>query len=149
MGRKPYLFILSFSDLDVLNFPSAHSAPVGRPDLRILVAEDNPVNQKVIQQLLKRLGYQADLVANGYQVLAALEQTSYDVVFLDIQMPEMDGLTAAREIQQRYPKDRPRLIALTASGLTGDRELCLAAGMDDYLSKPILLDELQQRLQNC
>lgn len=92
----------------------------------------------------------AELVSNGQQALDAIAQQRYDVVFLDVQMPVMDGLTAARKICDLYgPEARPRLIALTASGLTGDRELCLQAGMDDYLSKPILLDELQQKLQNC
>jgi len=106
--------------------------------LRILVAEDNAVNQRVADLLLRRLGYDATMVGNGKQVLERLRQESYDVVFLDIQMPEMDGLETAREICRVYPESgRPWLIALTAHAVEGDREDCLAAGMNDYLSKPV------------
>ena len=108
-----------------------------RLPLRILLAEDNPINQKVAMRILARLGYRPDLAANGLEVLEALERQEYDVVLLDVQMPEMDGLTAAREIRARWPSPRPRLIAMTANAIRGDREACLAAGMDDYLSKPV------------
>lgn len=118
--------------------------------LRILLAEDNLVNQKVALQMLQRLGYRADRVANGLEVLQALSQQSYDVVFMDMQMPEMDGLEATRQICQRFPQStRPRIIAMTANAMQGDREMCLNAGMDDYLSKPVRLEELEKALQRC
>jgi len=104
--------------------------------LRILLAEDNIVNQKVELLLLKRLGYQADLVSNGQEVLDAISRQSYDVILMDVQMPEMDGLTATRYICQNYSQ-RPWIVALTANAMQEDRETCLEAGMDDYISKPI------------
>jgi len=104
--------------------------------LRILLAEDNIVNQKVELLLLKRLGYQADLVSNGQEVLDAISRQSYDVILMDVQMPEMDGLTATRHICQNYSQ-RPWIVALTANAMQEDRETCLEAGMDDYISKPI------------
>jgi PAS domain S-box-containing protein len=109
-----------------------------RPE-RLLLAEDNNVNQQVVLHILGRLGYRADLAANGLEVLSALERQPYDVILMDMQMPEMDGIEATQAILQRYPdrQDRPWIIALTANAMEGDRERCLEAGMDDYLSKPI------------
>ena len=105
--------------------------------------EDNQVNQKIALLTLQELGYQADVVSNGVEALYALRRQAYDVVLIDVQMPVMDGLTTARCIHHEWPKSqRPRIIAMTANALEGDREKCLAAGMDDYLSKPICLDEL-------
>jgi CheY-like chemotaxis protein/HPt (histidine-containing phosphotransfer) domain-containing protein len=116
--------------------------------LRVLLADDNPINQKVGLSVLQRLGYRADLAGNGREVLRALEQKSYDIVFLDVQMPEMDGLEATRQIRQRYPADKaPCIIAMTGNALMGDRERCLAAGMDDYISKPVRIAELQDLLE--
>jgi CheY-like chemotaxis protein len=118
--------------------------------LRILLAEDNLVNQKVATRLLDRLGYRADVVSNGLEVLQALQRQDYDVVLMDIQMPEMDGLEASRRIQQGWPlARRPRLIAMTANAMQGDRERCLEAGLDDYISKPIRLEALGQVLGQC
>lgn len=115
---------------------------------RILLAEDNRVNQKFAVLLLKKLGYQADVVSNGAEVLQALHSHSYDVVFMDVEMPEMDGLTATRQICEQWSvHERPRIIALTAYAQRGDREQCLAAGMDDYITKPIELPKLVQALQ--
>lgn len=114
--------------------------------LRILVAEDNAVNQKVALQMLKRLGYSADVAANGLEVLHALERQTYDVVLMDIQMPEMDGIEAAQKIQERWPNG-PRIIAITAYALEGDRERFIQHGMHDYISKPIQIDELQTALE--
>lgn len=171
----------------------AHKLP-----LKILLAEDNVVNQQVALHLLQRLGYRADVVGNGLEVLEALHRQSYDVVFMDVQMPEMDGLTAARCIcqeptfawglgdagenlnielsgasliethqksnsptfitrppekvpGQQNPKSnkRPRIIAMTANAMQGDREMCLEAGMDDYISKPIRMEELVRALSKC
>ena len=128
--------------------PAHASAPPARPaPLRVLVAEDHVVNQRVALRLLERLGYRADLAANGLEVLDAVERRPYDVVLMDIQMPEMDGLQAARWIAQRRRADgRPRIVAMTANAMPGDREAYLAAGMDGYVAKPIDLDELAAAL---
>lgn len=118
--------------------------------LRILLAEDNLVNQKVALHLLKRLGYNADVAQNGQEVLVALRRQSYDVVFMDVQMPEMDGLEASRQICQEWDLSmRPQIIAMTANAMEGDREKCLAAGMNDYISKPIRLESIVQALCQC
>jgi len=118
--------------------------------LRILLAEDNLVNQKVALLLLRRLGYRADKACNGLEVLAALHCQPYDVVLMDVQMPEMDGLNATRCICQQWShSNRPWIIAMTANAMRGDREECLEAGMDDYISKPIRLEELIRALSQC
>ncbi len=115
--------------------------------LRILLAEDNVVNQKLAVHLLGQMGYRPDVVANGLEVLRSLERQPYDVILMDVQMPEMDGLAATREICARWPRGlRPRIIAMTANAMQGDREACLEAGMDDYVSKPIRVPELRQAL---
>jgi PAS domain S-box-containing protein len=112
--------------------------------LDILLVEDNPVNQKVAIHLLARLGYNVDAVGNGLEAVRAVEQRDYDLVFMDVQMPEMDGFAATREIRHRIPLARqPKIIALTANAVQGDRERCLAVGMDDYVPKPVKLDDLQ------
>ena len=120
-----------------------------RHPLRLLLAEDNPVNQKLALRLLGQMGYRADVAGNGLEVLDALARQPYDVVLMDVQMPEMDGLEASRQINQRWARHlRPRIIAMTANAMAGDREMCLAAGMDDYLTKPIRVPELVAALQN-
>jgi len=114
-----------------------------RHPLRILLAEDNAVNQKLALRLLQQMGYRADVAANGLEAIEAIERQTYDVVLMDVQMPEMDGLDASREINKRWPREqRPRIVAMTANAMQGDREMCLAAGMDDYISKPIRVEEL-------
>jgi CheY-like chemotaxis protein len=118
--------------------------------LRILLAEDNVVNQKVGLKILERLGYKADVAQNGLEVLASLEKQAYDVILMDIQMPEMDGVEATRQIHDRWPaEERPYIVAMTAHALTSDRELYLSEGMDDYISKPVCMDELRQTLERC
>ncbi|MDD2835102.1 MAG: response regulator, partial [Methanothrix sp.] len=121
--------------------------PEKRNDLVILLAEDNPVNQKVALSMLKRLDYRADVAGNGLDVLSSLERKDYDVILMDIQMPDMDGLHATRCIREQKMKKQPYIIAMTAYALDGDREEFLKAGMDDYLSKPIRMDELKDALE--
>jgi CheY-like chemotaxis protein len=130
--------------------PSYPTAPFG--PLRILLAEDNLVNQKVVVSQLKKLGYDAATAANGVEALSALEQGSYDVIFMDCHMPEMEGYEAVRRIREREStrdgsnRASVYIVALTASAMEGDREKCLAAGMNDYLSKPTRLDDLYAAL---
>jgi len=121
-----------------------------RLPLRLLVADDNAINQKVALMLLKRLGYNADAVGNGVEVLRALETKIYDIILLDVQMPEMDGYEAARRVCAKWSAlehERPRMVAMTGNAMQGDRERCLAAGMDDYISKPVRVEELKAALE--
>jgi len=118
--------------------------------LRVLLAEDNAVNRQLALRLLEKLGYGADVAVNGLDALQALRRRPYDVVLMDVEMPEMDGLEAARRIHREWRgRERPRIVAMTANAMQGDREICLAAGMDDYVSKPIHLDELAEALRRC
>ncbi len=113
--------------------------------LKILVAEDNMINQKLITKILSQLGFQADVVSNGLEAIEELKRVRYDVVFMDVQMPEMDGLEATKYIVQNWKSDeRPFVIAMTANVMQGDKEKCLNAGMDDYLSKPVVIDDVQK-----
>ncbi len=115
--------------------------------LQILLAEDNPVNQKVIIRMLKRMGYKPDAVSNGLRAIQALKERSYDLILMDIQMPEMDGMEATRLIRGRHPGGQnPQIIAMTAHALEGDKERCLEGGMDDYVSKPVRIEELVSAL---
>ncbi|WP_448561786.1 response regulator [Trichothermofontia sp.] len=121
-----------------------------RLPLRILLAEDVIVNQRVALRMLNRLGYQADTALNGEEVLQALRCRAYDVIFLDVQMPRMGGLETAQRIRNEWPPaERPWLVAMTAHALAGDRESCLQAGMDDYVSKPIRFETLVAALKRC
>jgi GAF domain-containing protein/CheY-like chemotaxis protein len=130
-----------------LSAPAAPFRPQMDPDmakrlpLKILLAEDNAVNQKLALRLLQQMGYRADVAANGLEAVEAINRQKYDVIFMDVQMPEMDGLEATREIR-KLQVAQPRIIAMTANAMQGDREMCLAAGMDDYMTKPIRIDEL-------
>jgi signal transduction histidine kinase/CheY-like chemotaxis protein len=118
-----------------------------RRPLRILLAEDNVVNQKLALRILQQMGYRADLASNGLEAIESVRRQIYDVVLMDVQMPEMDGLDAAREICSRWmPHERPRIIAMTANAMQGDRDLCLSSGMDDYLTKPIRVERLVEAL---
>jgi CheY-like chemotaxis protein len=120
-----------------------------RHPLRILVAEDNVVNQKLALRILQQMGYRADLASNGIEAIESVERQPYDVVLMDVQMPEMDGLEASRRITAKWPADaRPRIVAMTANAMQGDREMCLAAGMDDYITKPIRVDQLVEALNH-
>ena len=130
-----------------LNLQRAAGQSQLQAPLRILLAEDNVVNQRMAQLLLERLSQTADIVSNGIEAVEAAMRLPYDLILMDVLMPELDGLDATRQIRERLPKDRqPRIVAMTANALTGDRELCLAAGMDDYISKPVQLDQLAKVL---
>jgi PAS domain S-box-containing protein len=142
--------------VSVLSAPAARSAmppvpaaPGPHPaSLRILITEDTPMNQVVLRLMVERLGYQADCVSNGNEALAALEQHPYDVILMDMHMPDLDGIATTRHIRARW-SDGPVIIAVTASATPDDRAQCLAAGMDDYLTKPIRLERLQAALDQC
>jgi signal transduction histidine kinase/HPt (histidine-containing phosphotransfer) domain-containing protein/BarA-like signal transduction histidine kinase len=128
--------------------PSLDATFARRIPLRVLLADDNPINQKVGLSVLQKLGYRADVVSTGVEVLHALERKAYDIIFLDVQMPEMDGLEATRQICNRWPPERrPCIIAMTGNALMGDREKCLQAGMNDYITKPVRIAELQEALE--
>jgi PAS domain S-box-containing protein len=145
MGHSPAFY--------AANDRAAFDTDMGaRLPLRILLAEDNLINQKVALLELERLGYAADVAANGHEVLAAVERASYDVVLMDVHMPVLDGLQATRQI--RASRDvaggrQPWIIAMTANAMQGDRELCLAAGMDDYIAKPVHIHELRAAIERA
>ncbi|MGI8856807.1 MAG: response regulator [Thermomicrobiales bacterium] len=121
-----------------------------RMPLRILLAEDNVVNQKLAVQLLGKMGYRPDVASNGLEAIQALERQSYDVILMDVQMPELDGLEATRRICRRWPRGaRPFIIAMTADAMQGDREKCLNAGMDDYVTKPVQVTALINALMRA
>jgi CheY-like chemotaxis protein len=117
-----------------------------RHPLRILIAEDNMVNQKLTERVLTKLGYGAEIVTNGSDAVEATRQRPFDLILMDIQMPEMDGLEATRLIRQQNGR-QPVIIAMTANALQGDREECIRAGMNDYISKPIKLEGLVSLLE--
>ncbi|MDQ1311605.1 MAG: hypothetical protein QG605_144, partial [Euryarchaeota archaeon] len=126
---------------------SGEGYKLDRP-LKILLAEDNIINQKVAMRMLERLGYHADIAANGEEVLKALKDRPYDIVLMDVQMPEMDGLEATKRIRSASGC-QPYIIAMTAHAMKGDREVCLEAGMNDYVSKPVRMEELQAAIECC
>jgi CheY-like chemotaxis protein len=127
--------------------PRIDATMASRHPLRILLAEDNAVNQKLALRILQQMGYRADLASNGLEALESVARQTYDVVLMDVQMPEMDGLEATRRIVANGSQ-RPRIVAMTANAMQGDREMCLAAGMDDYVTKPIRVDQLVEALNN-
>ena len=121
-----------------------------RQPLRILVVEDNTINQKVMLRLLERFGYRAEVAKNGLEAIDSLQRQSYEVVFMDLQMPLMDGLEASRRICAEWAEtERPRIVAMTANVTEEDRQACRAAGMDDWLAKPIRIEELVRVLSRC
>jgi CheY-like chemotaxis protein len=136
------------ADLSARHSPIDPAMATNHP-LRILLAEDNVVNQKLAMRLLQQMGYRADLASNGLEAVQAVQRQAYDVVLMDVQMPELDGLDATRQIcRLQGAAQRPRIVAMTANAMQGDREMCMAAGMDDYLTKPIRVDRLVEALYN-
>jgi CheY-like chemotaxis protein len=130
--------------------PAAEAKMAERCPLTILLAEDNAFNQKLARHLLNQIGYRADLAGNGVEAIESLERQRYDVILMDVQMPEMDGLEATRQICAKWAREeRPQIIAMTANAMAGDREVCLQAGMDDYISKPIRIAELAAALERA
>ena len=136
-------------DLDEMSKDASVQSLSELKPLSILVAEDNPSNQKVIVTMLKRLGYRPDVVADGKEVLQALELRPYDLILMDVRMPEMDGITATQVIRKLQPEEGPKIVAITAYALKGDQEKCLEAGMDDYISKPVKMEKLVEVLKRC
>jgi signal transduction histidine kinase/DNA-binding response OmpR family regulator len=140
---RPSLIQVKATTSSISPAPVSGSSPASA--VRILLAEDNPINQKVALGQLRKLGYAADVAANGREVLAALDRQTYDLIFMDCQMPELDGFEAAREIRAR--KDDIHIVAMTANAMESDRQACIAAGMNDYLSKPAQVADLQAALE--
>ncbi len=150
-----YDTLVSLLAQDAVPKAAATTAAKGRLDpematrhpLRILLAEDNVVNQKLALRLLQQMGYRADLASNGIEAIESVQRQTYDVVLMDVQMPEMDGMDASRRICAQWaPNERPRIVAMTANAMQGDRDMCLAAGMDDYVTKPIRVEQLVEAL---
>jgi CheY-like chemotaxis protein len=114
----------------------------------VLVAEDNPINQKVLQHLIERRGHSVEVAASGRETLRLLDEREFDLVLMDVQMPEMDGFETTREIRRRERQtgNHQTIVAMTAHSMSGDRERCLEAGMDDYLSKPVSIQQLERLL---
>ncbi|MFN0084839.1 MAG: response regulator [Blastocatellia bacterium] len=135
----------------VVHAPAVKREPemARRIPMRILLVEDNVINQKVAVRLFDRLGYRVDIAGNGVEAIDALRRQPYDTVFMDVHMPEMDGLEATRRICAEWPLDRPRIIAMTANAMKEDREECMAAGMDDFVSKPVRVEELCNAIERC
>jgi CheY-like chemotaxis protein len=130
--------------------PDVPAEMASRHPLRILLAEDNTSNQKLATLMLARLGYRAEVVSNGHEAIAALRARPYDVVLMDVQMPDMDGLEATHLLRETLPREsQPVVIALTAHASKEDRELCLESGMDDYLTKPLRPDLLVEALSRA
>ena len=155
---KPLKFSLVKSTLEriLIDRPRAQNTrkiskeELGREfPLRILVAEDNPVNQQLIRLFLSSLSYEAEIVSNGQEALEAVRSASFDLVLMDVQMPEVDGLEATRRIRSEHRfSERPIIVAMTANALSGDREKCIEAGMNDYMSKPLSLDAFIAMIQS-
>jgi signal transduction histidine kinase/ActR/RegA family two-component response regulator len=145
-------FQIPFEPAPVLasNTPVHPPGPAADHTLKILIAEDHPVNQRVAQLMLRSLGYEATLVSDGLQVLQALAHTHFDLVLLDLQMPQLDGLECARRIRSQHPDtSKPWIVAVTANVVSGEQEACLAAGMNDFLAKPVTTEALRAALGRC
>ena len=113
---------------------------------KVLVVEDVRINQTIVKMMLSKLGFDCDIAVNGIEALEALNDAKYSIIFMDLQMPEMDGLTATKEIVKRYGQSRPIIVAMTANVLKEDRANCAAVGMDDFIPKPLLISEIKRVL---
>ncbi|MDE3084066.1 MAG: response regulator, partial [Verrucomicrobiota bacterium] len=152
VGLFPSEAALPAPPIPLVAVASSEPLPPVTPKLeRLLLAEDNIVNQKVALHMLARLGYRADVVANGLEAIEAVHRQRYDIILMDVQMPEMDGLEATRKLIEQLPSraERPWIIALTANVMHGDREICLDAGMDDYIPKPLTMPALTSALERA
>ena len=151
VGRgSTFRFSLDFEQgrHDIKPAPKQHqSPPAGLPEMRVLLVEDHPVNRTLAMALLDKLGQRVEVAENGRQAVDLVSTNSYDVILMDVQMPVLDGIAATREIRNLALPMQPRIVALTANAYSRDREICLAAGMDDFLSKPFRLQELRDKLQ--
>lgn len=116
--------------------------------MQILLVEDDPINQKTMTKLLRKIGYQADVVGNGLEAIRVLQSRPYDVIFMDVQMPKMDGVQATRAIRKTWSGRSIRIVAVTGCSEKGDREMCLNAGMDDYIAKPAKKEDVLASLSN-
>lgn len=147
-ARETFLAILKGEMFDFGESSGEKSGEDQTFDLgeKVLIVEDNPVNTEVLRMLLRRLGIESDNAENGKIALQALEKRSYPIIFMDVEMPEMDGYTATGRILERWKENHPVIIAMTANAMTGDREKCLEAGMDDYVAKPVSLESLRNAL---
>jgi PAS domain S-box-containing protein len=151
-GSTFHFTIVAGVPLNGYHLPTAERTPraCARTDqlssLKLLLAEDNLINQNVALRMLKKLGIEADVAINGLEVLEALERQNYDIVLMDVQMPEMDGFEASKAIRERWRERAPRIIAVTAHAMEEDRQRCIEAGMDDYISKPVRIEDLAEML---
>lgn len=151
---RPSVLLALLHDFDEMPQPRQQDAPAcsivklaERHPLSILVAEDNLINQMLVQMMLEALGYSCDIVNHGREVLTAIENREYDLILMDVEMPEMDGIEASRALRMRLgQQDAPQIIAVTAHVLAGSRERFLAAGMNDFVAKPVIIDELRAAL---
>jgi CheY-like chemotaxis protein len=132
---------------EVVNQPTLSAAFAKKYPLKILLADDNMTNQKLAVRILNKLGYEPEIATNGVEVLEKVSQQTYEVILMDVQMPEMDGLEATRRLRLSYPGSGLVIIAMTANAMQGDKEECLSAGMNDYLSKPLKLEALVNLLE--
>lgn len=131
-----------------LQNPAVELPLAERIPINILIAEDNLINQKLVTHVLSKMGYKIDIAENGIEVIQALKKKDYDLIFMDVQMPEMDGLEATSIIVNNWPRaSRPVIIAMTANAMIGDKEKCIEAGMDDYMSKPIVLSDIKTKIE--
>ena len=149
--------LTSYINKIFLGSSSSKTHPINQPPqiqklnglypLNILVAEDNAINQKLITRLFEMLGYDIQLAANGYEAIKTVNNMNIDIIFMDIQMPEMDGIEATKKIIEKWGKKKPLIVAMTANALQNDKEKCLEAGMDDYMSKPLTIDQVSMRIE--
>jgi CheY-like chemotaxis protein len=139
--------VVTLTDITERKQAESLSAEASHSSMRILLAEDNVSNQRVTLEMLKKLGYRADAVANGTEAIQALERQPYDLILMDVKMPVLGGIETTRVIRERWPENGPKIIAVIAYALHGDKEKCLAAGIDGYIPKPVQKEDLAEVLE--